>query len=124
MRHLRAGDDLLPHHGAVHAQPLHLNGSPLLLTLLPTPPALEAAFKRAGNDRDTLLRIYELQGIVFATLNETAKATKVFTTLTVLDPDHKLSGDYPPRVTHGGVVEQAAERRSAAVGDRREGSSR
>jgi hypothetical protein len=61
-------------------------------------PALEAALKRTGNDRETLLQIYELQGVVYATLNNAAKATKAFQALLVLDPDHKLAGDNPPRV--------------------------
>lgn len=60
--------------------------------------ALESAIKRPGNDRDTLLRIYELQGIVYATLNDPAKAGKAFQALCVMDPDRKLAGDYPPRV--------------------------
>lgn len=60
--------------------------------------ALEAAIKRPGNDRETLLKIYELQGIVYATLNDAAKAGKAFQTLCVMDPERKLSGDYPPRV--------------------------
>ncbi|MBK7861972.1 MAG: hypothetical protein IPJ65_25815 [Archangiaceae bacterium] len=60
--------------------------------------ALESAIKRTGNDRDTLLHIYELQGIVYATLNEAGKAGKAFQALLVLDPEHKLSADYPPRV--------------------------
>jgi hypothetical protein len=60
--------------------------------------ALDAAIKRTGNERDTVLRIYELQGIVYATLNDPAKAGKAFQALLVLDPDRKLSGDYPPRV--------------------------
>jgi hypothetical protein len=60
--------------------------------------ALDAAIKRSGNDRETLLRILELQGIVYATLNDATKAGKSFQTLMVLDPDHKLTGDFPPRV--------------------------
>lgn len=60
--------------------------------------ALESAIKRSGNDRDTLLRIYELQGIVYATLNDPTKAGKAFAALMVLEPERKLAGDYPPRV--------------------------
>jgi hypothetical protein len=60
--------------------------------------ALDAALKRPGNDRDTMIHIYELQGIVYGTLNQAAKATKAFQTLLNLDPDHKLAGDNPPRV--------------------------
>ncbi|MBL8957179.1 MAG: hypothetical protein JNK82_40775, partial [Myxococcaceae bacterium] len=54
--------------------------------------------KRTGNDRDTMVRIYELQGIVFATLNDAAKASKAFQSMLVLEPERKLLGDYPPRV--------------------------
>ncbi len=60
--------------------------------------ALDAAIKRPGNDRDTMLRIYELQGIVYATLNDAAKAGKAFQAMLVLEPERKLAGDYPPRV--------------------------
>jgi hypothetical protein len=60
--------------------------------------ALDAALKRPGNDRDTMLRIYELQGIVYGTLNQSAKAVKAFQALLTLAPDHKLTGDNPPRV--------------------------
>jgi hypothetical protein len=60
--------------------------------------ALEAALRRPGNDRETMVRIYELQGVVFGTLNQAAKATKAFALLLTLDPDHKLTGDNPPRV--------------------------
>lgn len=60
--------------------------------------ALDAAVKRQGNDRETVLRIYELQGIVYGTLNDPAKAGKAFQSLLILDPARKLSGDYPPRV--------------------------
>jgi hypothetical protein len=60
--------------------------------------ALDAALKRTGNDRDTLVHIYELQGIVYGTLNQATKAAKAFQTMLVLDPDHKPGGDNPPRV--------------------------
>jgi len=60
--------------------------------------ALEAAIKRTGNDRETMLRIYELQGIVYATLNDATKAGKAFQAMMVLDPERRLTGDYPPRV--------------------------
>src|SRR5690606_16848850 len=48
--------------------------------------ALDAALKRPGNDRQTLLSIYELQGIVYATLNDSTRAVKAFQTLCVMDP--------------------------------------
>jgi hypothetical protein len=60
--------------------------------------ALDAALKRPANDRETVLRIYELQGIVYGTLNQSAKAVKAFQALLTLAPDHKLTGDNPPRV--------------------------
>jgi hypothetical protein len=61
--------------------------------------ALDAALRRSGNDRETLIRIYELQGLVFGTLNQTAKAARAFQQMLSLDPDKKLTGDNPPRVT-------------------------
>ncbi len=61
-------------------------------------PLLDAAWKRSGNDRAQVLKILELQGLVAATLNNAAKATGYFQQLLSLDPEHKLSGDYPPRV--------------------------
>ena len=60
--------------------------------------ALEAARARPGNDRDTLVRILELQGVVAAMLQQPAKARAAFQTLVVLAPDHQLTGDYAPRV--------------------------
>ena len=60
--------------------------------------ALEAARAHPGNDRDTLLRILELQGVVAAMLQQPAKARAAFQTLAVLAPDHQLRGDYAPRV--------------------------
>jgi hypothetical protein len=60
--------------------------------------ALEAARARPGNDRDTLLRILELQGVVAAMLQQPARARTAFQTLVVLAPDHQLTGDYAPRV--------------------------
>ena len=60
--------------------------------------ALEAARARPGNDRDTLLQILELQGVVAAMLQQSAKARTAFQTLAVLAPEHQLMGDYAPRV--------------------------
>lgn len=60
--------------------------------------ALEAARARPGNDRNTLLEILELQGVVAAMLQQPAKARTAFQTLLVLAPDHQLQGDYAPRV--------------------------
>jgi hypothetical protein len=60
--------------------------------------ALDAARARPGNDRDTLLQILELQGVVAAMLPQTTQARTAFQTLAVLAPDHQLMGDYAPRV--------------------------
>ena len=60
--------------------------------------ALEAARARPGNDRDTLLQILDLQGVVAAMLQQPAKARTAFQTLAVLAPDHQLMEDYAPRV--------------------------
>ncbi|WNG18467.1 hypothetical protein [Cystobacter fuscus] len=60
--------------------------------------ALEQARAHPGNDRDTLLEILELQGVVAGMLQQPAKARSAFQTLLVLAPDHRLEGDYAPRV--------------------------
>ena len=60
--------------------------------------ALEAARALPGNDRDTLLQVLELQGVVAAMLQQPDKARAAFRTLLVLAPDHRLTGDYAPRV--------------------------
>ncbi|HEX8436271.1 hypothetical protein [Archangium sp.] len=60
--------------------------------------SLEAARAHPGNDRNTLLQILELQGVVAAMLQQPAKARTAFQTLLVLAPDHQLTGDYAPRV--------------------------
>jgi len=60
--------------------------------------ALEGALLVEGNDRESLLDIYELQGVVFATLGKADKARDAFRTLLVLDPNHQLAGAQPPRV--------------------------
>ncbi|WP_224245761.1 hypothetical protein [Hyalangium gracile] len=60
--------------------------------------ALDAARAHPGNDRDTLLQILEMQGVVAAMLQQPAKARTAFQTLLVLSPEHRLEGDYAPRV--------------------------
>ena len=60
--------------------------------------SLEAAWKKSGNDRQTTLRILELQGVVAATLNDGARAAKLFAMMLSLEPERKLTGDHPPRV--------------------------
>lgn len=61
--------------------------------------SLEAALKEPGNDRQTMERIFELQGVAFATLNQGPKAVQAFRALLSLAPDFRLQGNYPPRVT-------------------------
>lgn len=61
--------------------------------------ALDQVLAAPGNERATLLRALELSGIVSAILNQPAKARDRFRTLVSLDPDHRLPGDFPPRVT-------------------------
>ncbi|MFY0575650.1 tetratricopeptide repeat protein [Cystobacter fuscus] len=60
--------------------------------------ALEQARAQPGNDRDTLLEILEMQGVVAGMLQQPAKARAAFQTLLVLAPDYRLKGDYAPRV--------------------------
>jgi hypothetical protein len=60
--------------------------------------ALEEARAQPGNDRDALLEILEMQGVVAGMLQQPAKARAAFQTLLVLAPDHRLTGDYAPRV--------------------------
>ncbi|HVE81344.1 MAG TPA: hypothetical protein VND93_00785 [Myxococcales bacterium] len=59
---------------------------------------LEAARKRPGNDRATLLQILELQGVVASTLDQAERARGFYRALVSIDPDYKLSRDYAPRV--------------------------
>ncbi|MBS1152272.1 MAG: uncharacterized protein H6Q89_3970 [Myxococcaceae bacterium] len=61
--------------------------------------AVDAALKLPGNDRETLLKIFELQAIVLATLNQSARATQVFEQLLSLNPGFALTGNHPPRVS-------------------------
>ncbi|WP_395847300.1 hypothetical protein [Cystobacter fuscus] len=60
--------------------------------------ALEEARAQPGNERDTLLEILEMQGVVAGMLQQPAKARAAFQALLVLEPDHRLTGDYAPRV--------------------------
>lgn len=61
--------------------------------------SIEAARKEPNNSRATMLRLYELQSLTLATLGQEAKALKAFQALLSLDPDFKLKGKQPPRVT-------------------------
>lgn len=60
--------------------------------------ALDGALLVEGNDREALLEIWELQGVVSATLGKTEKAREAFRALLVLDANHQLAGAQPPRV--------------------------
>lgn len=60
--------------------------------------ALDEARAVPGNDRNTLLEILELQGVVSGMLQQPARARASFQTLLVLAPDYRLKGDYAPRV--------------------------
>jgi hypothetical protein len=60
--------------------------------------ALDALEKTEGNDRATLLEVYQLQGIAFGTLGKDAKTRDCFRKLLMLAPDAKLPADLPPRV--------------------------
>ncbi len=60
--------------------------------------ALDAAWKRRGNGRATVLRILELQGVVLGAMNQGPKAKKAFELLLTIAPGHKLSGEHSPRV--------------------------
>jgi hypothetical protein len=60
--------------------------------------ALEIAARSTGNRRDTVLRILELQGAVYAQLGQEPKAKAAFQQLLALDPKRDLNGKYNPKV--------------------------
>lgn len=60
--------------------------------------ALEAAAKIGGNPRDVVMRIYELQGIVYGQLNQTTKSREAFQALLALDPKRELNGKQNSKV--------------------------
>jgi tetratricopeptide (TPR) repeat protein len=60
--------------------------------------ALNRAKEVEGNDRSTLVRIFELQGVISGQLRRSAAAENAFRQLLTLDPEHRLSSDYAPRV--------------------------
>jgi len=66
---------------------------------------LDAAWKQTGNRRETVLRILELQGIVFGQLGHESKAKSAFIQLLALDPKRELPGKYNSKVT--GAFEEA-----------------
>jgi hypothetical protein len=59
---------------------------------------LEVAARQTGNRRETVLRILELQGVVYSQLNQEAKARAAFQQLLTLDPKRDLSGKYTAKV--------------------------
>lgn len=61
--------------------------------------ALEAARKEPGNPRALVLKSWELQGVALASMGQEAKALKAFQTWLSLEPDAKLAGNQPPKVT-------------------------
>lgn len=69
------------------------------LNYLEASKAIDSALKQPGNDRETLLKILELDAILLATLNQSSKSTHVFEQLLSLNPDFALTGNHPPRVT-------------------------
>lgn len=58
---------------------------------------IEAALGQSGMERATLIALYELAGISYATLDKPAKAKEAFQQLLSLAPDFQLSKDLPPR---------------------------
>lgn len=57
---------------------------------------IEAALAQTGMERDTLIALYELAGISYATLDKAAKAKEAFQQLLSLAPDFQLSKDVRP----------------------------
>jgi len=59
---------------------------------------LDAAGKRPGNDRATVLQILELQAVIASTLEQGARARGFFRALASIAPDYQLSRTYAPKV--------------------------
>ena len=59
--------------------------------------AADAALILPDADHETLVALYELLGVAWATLDKPAKATTAFTLLLTIDPDHQLSKNLSPR---------------------------
>lgn len=59
---------------------------------------LARARRTSALDRESLLRIVELQGIVAGQQRQSAVALSAFTTLLTLDPERRLDKAYAPRV--------------------------
>jgi hypothetical protein len=93
---------LLGSGGQAWAQNAELDRAQSLFDELKYPAAakaLEAAAAQPGNNRATVIRILEMRGICDGALNHSAKAVTAFKALLELEPDHALTGDWPPRVT-------------------------
>jgi hypothetical protein len=60
---------------------------------------LDGLRKTGNTDRATTVRVAELTAITLATLGQDTKALKAFQVVLSLEPDFKLQGSYPPRVT-------------------------
>ena len=60
--------------------------------------ALDSAAKVSGNSREVVLRIYELQGIVYGQLGQATKAREAFQSMLSLDPKRDLNGKYNQKV--------------------------
>jgi hypothetical protein len=59
--------------------------------------AVDAALLQADLDRDSLIALYELAGIAWATLDKPNKARDAFMLLLTVAPEHQLSKNLPPR---------------------------
>ncbi len=80
--------------------------------------ALEQAWRQSGNRREAVLRILELQGVVYAQLGQEAKSLAAFEQLIALDPKRELSGKYSAKVLKpfSGAQAWAADNPSLEVG--------
>jgi len=93
---------LLGSGGLAWAQNAELDRAQSLFDELKYPAAakaLDAAAAQPGNNRATVIRILEMRGICEGALNRSTKAVAAFKALLELEPDHALTGDWPPRVT-------------------------
>jgi len=59
---------------------------------------LDAAAKQPGNDRATVLQIFELQAVIASTLDQGARARGFFRALASIAPDYRLGRSYAPKV--------------------------
>lgn len=59
----------------------------------------DALGKQPGNDRDTVVAVYELSGLAYGGLKQAPKAKLAFERLLTLEPAFKLKGKVPPKAT-------------------------